>query len=73
MAVEKEDKTKAEVLEDAIGRYVNGLITKRILLFHDALVERGQIKPIPPKEEWPIHQRNRKARDPQKNEASLED
>ena len=28
---------------------VNGLITERLIKFHDALVERGQIPPIRPK------------------------
>jgi hypothetical protein len=31
---------------------IQPLITERILLFHDALIARGQIKPIPPKSEW---------------------
>ena len=31
---------------------INGLITRRILVFHDALVRRGQI-PEAPKEPWP--------------------
>ncbi len=26
--------------------YVNAKITKRILMFHSAMIERGQIKPI---------------------------
>jgi len=29
-----------------IEPYVNAKITMRILMFHDAMIERGQIKPI---------------------------
>lgn len=29
-----------------IEPYVNAKITMRILMFHDAMIERGQVKPI---------------------------
>ncbi len=35
-------------LKKKLEPWIQGLVTGRILLFHDALVYRGQIKPIPP-------------------------
>ena len=32
---------------------VDMIITERLMKFHEALCSRGQIKPIPPKSEWP--------------------
>lgn len=56
MVEEDKERLSDEELVEAIGKHVDALITGRLLKFHDGLVERGQIKPIPPKEEWPNHQ-----------------
>jgi hypothetical protein len=37
-----------DLLWTALKSRVDALITDRILLFHDALVDRGQILPLPP-------------------------
>ena len=34
---------------------VESMITNALLDFHQALVDRGQIRDIPPKEQWPVH------------------
>ena len=31
---------------------VDNMITERLLKFHEALIARGQIKPIPQKKDW---------------------
>ena len=45
----------SEKLPPDIEMLVQSAITKRLMQFHDAMVERGQIPPIPPKDEWPIY------------------
>ena len=36
--------------------YVNSQITMRILMFHDAMIERGQIKPINKPRQPAVHE-----------------
>ena len=45
-----ESELTAETVE-----IVNAAITDRLLDFHEALVDRGQIPPIPPEKQWPIY------------------
>ena len=48
-----EPEEESEGIWRLLDPRVNALITQRILMFHRALVERGQIKPIPPKPQRP--------------------
>lgn len=49
--------SKDENALTGIEEMIDARITARINMFHDAMVDRGQIRPIPPKEEWPIHRK----------------
>ena len=40
-------------LSPATKHDVDMMNTERLMAFHQALVDRGQIRPIPPKSEWP--------------------
>ncbi|MGB3549105.1 MAG: hypothetical protein WA993_00330 [Candidatus Binatus sp.] len=44
----------AQSLFEELGPFIDALITNRIVQFHQALVERGQIKPIPKQFGGPI-------------------
>ncbi len=40
-----------ELIWQTLKPKIDSLITRRIILFHDALVERGQISELPPAED----------------------
>lgn len=44
-----------DLIWKALEPKIQGLITRRIILFHDALVERGQIPAAPPAEDAVEH------------------